>query len=148
MHSEHGDGHIGNTFSMSASAYQGNAFIHLPRRPLRALGCGPEAMVLVEQNNSSSLPIWLDTKHSTLQVLSNEHASSERRFGVLIRVAHRVTNFTLAELHLPVKISVISKFTCAGNAMLFFRSGKLSSRSCTPLVSALQTYFAPIDEFL
>ncbi len=69
MHSEHGDGHIGNTLSMSASAYQGNAFIHLPRRPLRALGCGPEAMVLVEQNNSSSLPIWLDTKHSTLQVL-------------------------------------------------------------------------------
>jgi hypothetical protein len=69
MHSEHGDGHIGNTLSMSASAYQGNAFIHLPRRPLRALGCGPEAIVLVEQNSSSSLPIWLDTRHSTLQVL-------------------------------------------------------------------------------
>jgi len=52
MQNEHGDGHIGNTLSMSASAYQGIAVIQLLRRPLRALGCGPEAMVLVEQNSN------------------------------------------------------------------------------------------------
>ncbi len=51
-----------NVLPISASAYQGIAVIHLPKRPLRALGCGPEAIVLVEQNSSSSLPIWLDTK--------------------------------------------------------------------------------------
>jgi len=79
MQNEHGDGHIGNTLSISASAYQGNAIIHLPRRPLRALGCGPEAMVFVEQNSSSSLPIWLDTKQLDFaSIVPNEHASSER----------------------------------------------------------------------
>ncbi len=79
MQNEHGDGHIGNTLSICASAYQGNTIIHLTRRPLRALDCGPEAMVLVEQNSSSSLPIWLDTKQPDFaSIAPNEHASSER----------------------------------------------------------------------
>lgn len=53
-------GHIGNTSSVSASAYQGTAFTHPSRRPIRALGCGRAAMVLLKQNrNDKYSPVGL-----------------------------------------------------------------------------------------
>ncbi len=80
MQSAHGDGHIGNTLSVSSSAYQGTAVIHLLRRPLCALGCGPEAMVLVEQNSNESTFAAGFARQIALDFASFVHA----RVGVLI----------------------------------------------------------------
>ena len=85
----HGDEHIGNTVSSSASAYQGTAVIHLLRRPLRALGCAPEAIMLVRQKSNEQTfgaDLARQIATQTLQVLSRQH-SGKAKFGVLIRVA-------------------------------------------------------------
>jgi hypothetical protein len=55
MQNAHAVAHIVNMLSLSAFAYQGIVFIHLPRPPLRALGCAPAAMVIEEQTSNDQV---------------------------------------------------------------------------------------------